>query len=345
MTSPARIGIAVIAFCACAAAQSNLWPPQFTAPCGPDSATDSAKFHLTTEQTVFQNLATSRNRIVWVQDAPAWRMHQQAVFDAQREVIYDSLSGAGSGSGVSAPINQNSDLTGSYELKKWLPGGGDGGIEWKPVSYLNLRDTGGTFLVTSDIGPFGRWTPHDVPFVVRGGISGSSWSTALRSPITESSIDDVHGDAGGYGGVSLGDAAKPFLGVPLHLTAEAFGRSIKNVGLGVALGSALFRHTLRSGDSVFVYYADTLTDGKERKWSSNQGQQSFFNTPWRIDRSLQASGALRGREHLGFSPSIVYSYSQKSISYPTDTFCNDVKILGNTVQFLLGNKEIGRAHV
>ena len=339
MNSPARVGIVFGFFCACAAAQSNEWPLIFTVPHAADSAADSGRFHLTTEQTVFENLATSRNRIEWNKDTSTWRLHQQASVDAQREVISDSGSSPG---GVSAPINLNSDLSGSFERKNLLPGGGSAGLEWKPVSYLNLRDTG-SFVITNDMGPLVQWRLHDVPVLVHGGVSATAWcDSVLGNDLNATRLKDVHGDAGYYGGVAVGDSSRKFLGLPLYVNAQAFGRSIQNVGLGAINGSALFKHDIRSGDSVFAYYADSLTDGKERKWSSSQGQQYFFNTPWRIDRSFQAAGALKGKERFGLLPAIIYSYSRSTLSYPTDPHLNDVKTTGNMIQLLLGTKQGGR---
>jgi hypothetical protein len=331
MSFTARIAIVIGLVYCCAAAQSNEWPLFLNVPGGPDSAIDSSRLHVTTEQTAFENSAKTSNTLAWKKETSAWRIQQNVLYNA----IQDNNAHA---------LNQNFDLPGSFERKHLLPGGGDIGLEWKPISYLSLLKSGGDFQVNSDMGPFMQWRPYKVPLVIHGGISASTWSDSLRAPLGDSKMKDVYGDAGSYGGVSMGDFSKRFLGLPLYLNAEVFGRSIKNLGLGVVRGSALYVHEMGDGDSVFAFYGDSLSDGKERSWGSNNGQQNFFNTPWRIAHSLQATGAFKGKERFSLKPSVIYTYAQNSVSYPTEQHLSDVKTTASTIHLLLSNNEEGRLH-
>jgi hypothetical protein len=320
---------ATVLLCICwgAAAQSNEWPAFFSVPKKADSAVDSSRVHFSTDEKVFENTEQTSSRLDWKPSLSSYKFQQRCLFATS----YDEAYGA---------TNQLYDFSGSVMRDSVLPKNGSLGFEWSPISYLNLRDSGGGFQTTNDFGPVMEWKTHNIPIRFNGGVSGSGWNNSLPAHLEDSRLRDFHGDAGFYGGCSAGDPTIRFLGHPLYINAEAFVRSINKVGIAVIDGSALFAHNIGNGDSLFVFYGDSLSNGKERYWGGSGGQQQYINSPWRIARSLQASGGFKLKERRGFLPAIVYSYTQNSVSYPTLAGAlSDVRTSLQSLNFLVGTKE------
>ena len=319
-------GIALAFMCSTIAAQSNEWPAIFAVPIKPDTAADSARVRLSSDAKVFQNTDKTNSRLDWKQAFSSWQFQQRFVFATS----YENMQSA---------TNQLYDFSGSIIRDSVLPKNGSLGLEWAPVSSLNLRDSAGSFQTTGDFGPVMQWKPYDVPLRVKGGISGSGWNSRLPARLVDSRLEDFHGDAGFYGAFSAGDRTARFLGRPLYINAEAFVRSVSKVGIAVVDGSALFAREIMSGDSLFAYYGDSLSNGKERYWGSSGGQQQYINSPWRIARSFQASGGIKSKERHGLQPAIVYSYTENSVKYPKlEGGLSDVRTRLQSLNLLLGTK-------
>jgi hypothetical protein len=319
------VGITFFCICCGVAAQSNEWPAVLMIPKKADSVVDSSKVHLSTDDKVFENTEKTSSRLDWRPSLSSYKLQQRFLFATS----YDGAYGA---------TNQLYDFSGKVMRDSVLPENGSLGLEWSPVSYLNLRDSGGGFQTTNDFGPVLQWKTYDVPIRLNGGVSGSGWNNTLPARLTDTRLADFHGVAGFYGGCSAGDPTIKFLGKPIYVNAEAFVRSISNVGIAVVDGSALFANDIGNGDSVFAFYGDSLSNGKERYWGGSGGQQQYINSPWRIARSLQASGGFKLKERGGFLPAIVYSYTENSVSYPT-LAGNDVRTRLQALNLLLGSKE------
>jgi hypothetical protein len=312
-----------------AAAQSNEWPALFMVPARPDSTVDSARVKVASDTKVFEDYQKTSNSLDWKPVLQSWRLQQRCLFETSGDVSFDAL-------------NQFYDFSGSLMKDSVLPKNGSFGLEWTPNSYLNLRKSGGGFQTTSDLGPVMQWRPHDVPVRVRGGLSGAGWNDSMPGRLIDSRIADFHGDAGFYGAFVIGNPNTRFLGKPLYLNIQGFGRSIRQAGIAGLTGSALYAGHLRSGDSLFAYYGDSLSDGKENYWGSGTaGRARYMSSPWRIARSLKAAGGIKTRERFGVQPALVFSYAENSVRYPAsaDLGVNDVRVRLQSLNLLLHTNE------
>lgn len=326
-------------------AQSNSWPAVLTVPVPYEKAPDSTKLILSTDMTVFGSYEKTHNNIAWTPHFSAVHLVQRGLFETSSDI-------------TTSAMNQYYDLSGSVVKDSVLPKGGSLGLEWTPTSRLNLRKSSSALLTTGDFGPLLKWRINEAPLRIHGGISGTGWGNDLPARIFESSTEQVNGDAGYYGGVEFGDPMQKLFGKPLYFNAEAFGRSIKQTGLATITGSGLFAADCGSGDSLFAYYGDSLSDGKENIFdnatnstSTTWGEKTpFINTPWRIARSMQTTGALKAKERFGFQPGMIYSFTEKSVSYPSGSFIpgaigamsnslSDKQERAQTLNLLLGTRD------
>jgi hypothetical protein len=317
-------------WCSYCAAQGYVWPGALTVPV-PDSSVDSAKVVLSSDMTVFGSYEKTHNDLEWRPHYSSVKLQQRGLFETSSDLTSDAM-------------NQYYDLSGSVEKEHVLPEDGSLGLEWTPTSRLNLRQTGSALQITSDFGPIMKWRLDNVPLLLHGGISGTSWSDTLASAIFESSIKQLHGDAGYYGGIEFGDPTRKLFGQPLYVNAEAFGRSIQETGLATITGAALFAADCGTGDSVYAFYGDSLSDGKENIWGNSANQLPFINTPWRIARSMQTAVGFKAKERFGLRPAVMYSYTDNTVSYPNIAqnsnenvnYLSDVEERGQTFDFHLG---------
>jgi hypothetical protein len=309
-------------------AQSNQWPSFFGIPQKVTSRADSARLTISTNAKVFESYEKNQTALEWQPALDAARLVQRGSFETSHEEM-------------NRATNQYIDLSGKILKDSILPGNGNLGLEWTPVSFLNVRQSGGGFQTTGDLGPLIEMNLYDFPIMIKGGISGNSWSDSLPSPISRSSIEDVHGDAGFYGACRIGDSLRPIPGTSLYANGGAFVRSINQAGLAVATGSALFAQGLGQGDSLFAYYGDSLSNGKENFWGATGvgNRQQYVNTPWRIARSFLAAGGIKSKERFGFQPSVIYSFAENSVAYPTlQSVLSDVKQRMNSLNFQVGTR-------
>jgi hypothetical protein len=315
MKSGARVFLIIGIFVTMALGQSNQWPTFFGVPEKVTSRSDSAALAISSNTKVFGSYEKNQTTLAWQPSLNAARLVQHGVFETSHEEMNHAT-------------NQYIDLSGKLVKDGIIPGNGNLGFEWMPVSFLNVRQSGSGFQTTGDLGPLVEMNLYDIPVMVKGGISGNSWSDSLPSRITHSRIEDVHGDAGFYGACRIGDSLRPLLGTSLYANGGAFVRSISQSGLAVVTGSALFAHGLGSGDSLFAYYGDSLSNGKENFWGAAGAgsRQQYVNTPWRIARSFLAAGGIKSKERFGFQPAILYSHAENSVAYPTlQSVLSDVK--------------------
>ncbi|MBN1130544.1 MAG: hypothetical protein JXA71_16245 [Chitinispirillaceae bacterium] len=327
MSLSIRASFLLFIVAAAVVAQSNRWPSYFDGPQKNDGAGDSAKLAISGNAKVFESYERTQTMLTWQPSLASARLRQQGVFETTHDRTFNAT-------------NQFYDFSGLLVKDSVLPYSGNLGIEWKPVSYINLRQSGSGFQTTGDCGPVAEWNILDVPLHLKGGVSGSSWSDSLPPSIMDSRMEDVQSDIGYYGACAVGDNAARFLDQPLYVNGEAFVRSISQAGLAVITGSALFAHDAGSGDSLYGYYGDSLSNGKENYWGTTGGRQQYINTPWRIARSFLAAGGMKAKERAGFQPGIHFSLSENSVRYPNiQSVLSDVRQRIRSLNFQLRTKE------
>jgi hypothetical protein len=325
---PALCRAGVIALIAAAAAfgQTYQWPSIFTVPTR-DTTKDSARVRIATKEKVFDNDESTESGLTWDPHLATCHLLQHFIFQTSGDVGFHST-------------NELYNFSGNIIKDSMLPGNGALGLEWSPTAHLNLRDQAGGYLSIVDLGPVIQWRVDSVPLMLRGGISGAGWNDSLSSTIGQTLKNGDSTAIGVYGGFAIGDSSARILGLPLYLNAQGLGRSIEQDGIAVLLGSALFAHKLKSGDSIFAYYGDSLSNGKEAylSTSSSGGSQGYLSSPWRIARSLQAAAGIKGAERFNLQPAFYYSYTDKSVQYPSnDSIPSDVRDQLQTFSFMLSS--------
>jgi hypothetical protein len=326
MISTARRGAVIVGVAvATVLCQTYEWP-SFFAPARRDTVVDSSKLRLSTQDKVFENDESTQSGLVWDPHLATCHFLQHFLYETSGDI------------GLHA-TNQYVDLSGSVVRDSALPGNGALGLEWSPTAHYDLREQGSGFESTVDLGPVMQWRIDSVPVSIRGGVSGTAWNDSLPSSLGRATIDSANGAAGYYGGFSLGDTAARFFGLPLYLSAQALGRSVEQDAIAVLTGSALFAHKLPSGDSLFVYFGDSLSNGKEDYLAaSSSGGLQYLSSPWRIAQSLQAAGGIKFTERFNLQPAFYYSYTDKSVEYPNDdSVPSDVRDILQTYCFMLSS--------
>ena len=150
-----------------------------------------------------------------------------------------------------------------------------------------------------DVGPVLKTNFKGIPVETRAGIAAYGWNDNIRGGLLGTDWEGYDSDPGYFCGVSLGDPSRPVGNLPLFISFQGIGKQIRNNGLGLIMGSALYKNTLPSGDSIFIYAGDSLLNGKDVYLRTNLGSGVYQSSPWRIRHSLTASGGLRAAPRFG----------------------------------------------
>jgi len=308
--------------------QSNLWPSVFMVPGQADneSQNDSSYLSISNRITILEMLK-NESRVRWQKSDSRYKMEQNADYVLSNYNVNTR--------------NQYLDLSGSllfnhFESNNlWL------GLDWMPVAVYNKRQSGGVFQSKLDAGPVLRAEVFRIPLAVRAGVSANIWNENVSKAVFRSGFSGFNSDPGLYAGCEIGDPSQKLNFFPVYLNIKAIGRSINNNGLGIIMGSVLAAEQLQSGDSIFIYAGDSLSNGKELYLGESEGNTIYKPTPWNINHSMSAATGLKMKERLGFVPAAFYRFNLKSTSYPSDRFSlNDVKTVANSLNFQLSTSEI-----
>ena len=284
---------------------------------------DSSSLTISDRFSLYEVL-TNRNTINWRRVEDKYLLSQTSDFQF---TYFDSET-----------KNQSYDFSGNLFLPGYPFNADSFGIEWSPVFSYNKRSTGSAFHSMADLGPVLKSRFMGVPFQARAGIAGYGWNDNVQNGLFGTALKDYNGDPGYYGGIRIGDFSSGIGGLPLHVNLQADGKYINNNGLGLLMGSALYRHAIASGDSVFLYAGDSLLSGKDIYLRSNIGSGLYENSPWRIRHSLTASAGFKAAPRLGFEPALFYSYGRSTVEYPNDSASlNNVKNSEHTLNFQISS--------
>ncbi len=264
---------------------------------------DSAKaVTVQSNQTVYLKSVTSENRAALLKDDSLWALRQEVSSIEER----DDWLGARS---------YRSDLHGRADYKG-VPFIRSVGLEWAPTLHYEQRQKDVLFQGLADIGPRLEVAPYAIPVQLRGGVSALVWDDHVPT-FEDIRYKQWYDTLGAYGGVEIGRMEGGIAGLPLLAYGSFYGRAVEGASQTTGLGMALYRTELSKGDSVFIYVADTMTNGNNAFISSGfSGGGGYVNTPRILDNSLRAVIGLKGVERLGIEPMLFYRFLHSYLKYP-----------------------------
>ncbi|KMQ51021.1 hypothetical protein CHISP_2163 [Chitinispirillum alkaliphilum] len=211
--------------------------------------------------------------------------------------------------------SQYLDLSGEF-LKKSNVDGFRYGFDWAPALNSFQGRTAGGLLVTTDFGPVLSYEYRGVPFLLRTGITAQSSADTLYPGL--GLIKETENHPGFYGAFQLGNYQRPFVGYPVFFEGSGFGRSVDGTGMAILAGSVLSAIEIGSGDSILLFYGDTLFNGKEGYIGESVEGVTMINTPWKIERNSRFSAGVRLQERASLSSAFWYGFSLNDLRYPSD---------------------------
>lgn len=294
-------------------AQSNQWPSFFIAPDTTQTEPESSGVNISNRFSSFKELRNDF-RLDYLKSRDNGMFRQ--IYEHSL-LLYDENT-----------YQHYIDLTGSVEWGRFSFLDSDFGFNYEPKISYKRRLEGSILRSNVNSGPFLRIKPFQIPFKIEAGISAAS-NDKLPGGISSQPLNSYHGDAGFYGGCEIGDTVRGVAGLPLFVNFKLFGKTIEGAGSGLAMGSVLFQHQMQTGDSFYVYGADTLLNGKDIEFL-------YEETPWRINHALQGAVGVKAKERkLAIVPAAFYSYRLSTTEYPSSENLIDIKKTSHTVNLQL----------
>ncbi len=320
-----RKALIPVAAAACAAfaalpapCQVNSWPQILVVPT-PVPQADSNRTAYGSDQNLYIRTFKSKDSVTITSNSASLGVDQNVDY----ELINDSRFNT---------EDQFYDLSGRF-VRKRFPLGLSAGLEWTPVLILNQRTSREGILGSIEAGPVLEANPFGIPVSVHGGGTARAWTDSL-GVVNAAEYDAISRDKGFYAGGEIGSPTKPLPLIPLIVNVRGYGRSMGTSRLVSGTGFAFFHASLPTGDSCFVAYADSLTNGRDAFLGQAQGKPQFIDDPEKTERSYQVSAGIKGKPRLFLIPEAVYTYAEHTLSY-RDVW-GDKKNTDNSVNFLLG---------
>lgn len=293
-------------------AQSNQWPAMFIAPDSSQVQEDSSRFNVSNDFSYFSNYKQLSNDFHLDYTKSSENITFSQMYGHSLQLYSDSIS------------NQYIDLTGNVQWGNLHFLNSDLGFTYEPKISYKRRKEESTLRSNIYAGPFIRIRPFKIPVKIQTGVSAAS-NDKLPGGISSKPLSSYHGDPGVYGGCEIGDSTKGIAGLPLFVNMKLFGKTIEGEGSGLIMGNLLFQHQILTGDSFYVYGADTLFNGKDIEFL-------YEDAPWRINHSFQGAAGLKVKERrLGIVPAVFYSYRLSTTEYPSSDNLIDIKKSSHTV--------------
>lgn len=189
------------------------------------------------------------------------------------------------------------------------------GLAWRPRVDMNTRREGAGLDGVTSFGPALEISRYGVMGRAEAGLIARGWNSSLDSGILEAEFRDLRWDPGVFGKWQFGENGMSRLGdSPFWVGGDVYGEVVDTFTAASARGAVRMGLELESGDSMFVYYADSLTRGQLGTFAEFRD----YSQDVRTSRSLMGMAAFRGKNRLHLDPFLVYSFSQNSDWYPEE---------------------------
>ena len=269
------------------------------------SVGDSNGIHFGAQQGLYIKKFTSKDSVLVNKNTGNYGLRQSADYSLTND--YWLLS-----------QEHSFDLSGEIE-KKHLPLGISCGLEWSPVFLYNTHSSVKSLLGSFELGPVVRFESFPVPVAVHVGGALRAWNDSLYSSLSQMSYMDLQKDKGMYAAMEIGRHDERLFNLPLFASFTGYGRSMSTSKLIAATGSVLAYQPLDNGDSLFGAYSDSLLNGRNAFLGQSGAKPHFIEDPLKIERSYQLSAGYKGAAKLFLEPSLLFSYSEHTLSYPIET--------------------------
>ncbi|MDR0331737.1 MAG: hypothetical protein LBH93_08530, partial [Chitinispirillales bacterium] len=240
-----------------------------------DKSDSSHALNVSIDQSLFDKSYTGINNIAYSRALGPLSLTQNLWYELRRDKLQNTrhyLSAAGS-------------LEYALENARysWITPG----LDWSPVVQHSSDRGGSNALMTFDIGPLANFSVKGVPVTLRTGISGrrvDSLASAL-------SLGDNRQSVGAYGAFAAGSEEELLPFAPFYFYADGLGRQIENSSMTSITSSALGALQIGERDSLLVYGAASLFNGREGylEGSADSRAALFTETPWRVERNVAAT--------------------------------------------------------
>jgi len=298
-------------------AQSNQWPEMFIAPDSTQTEPDDSHLNISNEFSYYKELRNSfhLDYLKCKDNTELRQMYEHSL------LLYDDNT-----------YQQYIDLTGSVGWGNLSFLNSDFGFDYEPKISYKRRLEGSILRSNLNSGPYLRIKPFQIPVKIEAGVVAAS-NDRLPGGLSSKSLKSYNADAGVYGGAEIGDSLRGIANLPLFVNLKLFGKTIEGAGSGLAMGHLLFQHQFQTGDSLFIYGADTLLNGKDIEFL-------YEETPWRINHSFQGAAGLKAMERrLGIVPAAFYSFRLSTTEYPSSENLIDIKKSSHTVNMQLATTD------
>ncbi len=295
----------------CVFGQGNDWPDAFLiADIDEENVVRPTEF--STEQTLYSKTFSSRNKGFLHFQKGRYTLSQRLVYSLERD---DWLGSMNHFSDMSGKATRRTD--GFFEYL---------GLEWMPLTSFHSQADGNVFQTLIDMGPVIHFSPLGIPVKAHGGLSAIAWNKQLPTfkQLVTSNLNDT---LGLYGGLDIGKNGHRLGILPLYFNGSIHGRAVEGAREITGHAGLLFAVQMQSGDSLFAFVGDTISDGNDAFLSQGFSEWGgYVNNPRTVENSLHFLTGVKGIQRNGLSPSFHYSFSEYSLRYPSDPkLLNDVR--------------------
>jgi hypothetical protein len=286
---------------ATASAEVCVWPPELTLP--DTAATDTVRtLSYQTEKQYYPGSVVSNERLRFTHEDSSLSISQLANYQAS----YDFGPGT-------TTKSRYGDLSGKslWKTKTLM---NYAGLDWTPTFILRRNESNVQALQGNvDAGPAAGFLLGTVPLQVRGGVAARGWYDSIPDQLQSLKESSGHGKPGLYGNLILGDKKRLFAGLPLYATGSLYGRTPAGARLFTADGSLLTGNSFASGDSFFLYCAESFRGGRGLSLSEDSaGRLRTENTEPALRQDFSLLSAVKGTPRYGIVPALVYGFAGRS---------------------------------
>ena len=220
----------------------------------------------------------------------------------------------------------NLNLSGSIVKKKYPFHFTSIGLDWSPMAVLN-RNNKSSGISSIRFGPNIHLFYLDMPMYFGCGGAINLWNYDMDSIPGWKDLKNIKNDVGFYGNIHIGNNKKPLIqGIPVYAEGNIFGQYMQSENKSKFTSGKidiLFINDITFADTLFIYLADTLTKGRTALKNTS--------TPNRTNNSIQASIGVKNITDFNFKPSLSYTWSLSSITFPPyENILGDEQLIKNT---------------